>query len=132
MLEGVEGDSSEGEKKQSPNPFPDGVSGRFKTQLGRETKSLSRTPNTPGETSSTSELEVEGDDNTRVGRSVNPEVDSSGKLEGTWTASSGRAWRIRPKSQEKAILGSGQAGFVERGPASDCGSFLKMGRAQGR
>ena len=87
---GEEGDSSEGEKKQSPNPFPDGVSGRFETQLGRETKSQCRTPNTPGETSSTSELEVEGDDSTRTERSVSPQADSSGKLEETWTRSVGQ------------------------------------------
>ena len=35
---GEEGDSSEGEKTQNPIPLPDGVSGRFKTELGGRSK----------------------------------------------------------------------------------------------
>ena len=85
---GEEGDSSEGEKMQSRSSLLDGISGRdndpgYKTQLGREVKPIFRSPNIPGEISTSSRLEVEGDDVTRAGRSVSPEADSLGKIEET-------------------------------------------------
>ena len=87
-VEGEEGGSSAGEKMQSSNPAVDGFSGGdndlgYKTQLGREIKPIFRSPNIPGETSMSLGLEVKGDDVTRAGRSVRPEVESLGKIEGT-------------------------------------------------
>ena len=88
---------------QSFSPTVDGFSGEdndlgYKTQLGREIKPIFRSPNIPGETSTSSGLEVQGDNVTHVGRSVRPEVESLGKIEGTQPVSSGRVWQTRPKS----------------------------------
>ena len=111
---GEEGGSSAGEKMQSFSPLVDGIScgdndPEYKTQLGREIKPISRSPNIPGEISTSSGLEVEGDDVTRAGRSTSLEVESLGKIEGTWPVSSGRVRWTRPKSQEQVDHGSSQA-----------------------
>ena len=92
-VEGEEDGSSVGEKMQSSIPAVDGFSGgyndiEYKTQLGREIKPILRSPYIPVETSTSLGLEVEGDDVTRAGRSVRPEVKSLGKIEGTRPISS--------------------------------------------
>ena len=56
---------------------------RYKTQLGREIKPISRSANIPREISTSSGLEVEGDDATCAERSVSLEAESLGKTEGT-------------------------------------------------
>ena len=134
---GEEGGSSAGEKMQSFSPLVDGIYGRdndpeYKTQLRREIKPISRSPNIPEEISTRSGLKVEGDDVTRAGRSASPEVESLGKIEGTWLVSSGRVQWTRPKSQDKVDLGSGQACCVDRGSGSVCGLVPELGRVQGR
>ena len=123
---GEEGGSFAGEKMQSFSPLVDGISGRdndpgYKTQLGREIKPMSRFPNIPGEISTSSGLEVEGDNITHAGRSARPEVESLGNIEGTWFVSSVRVRWTRPKSQEMVDLGLGQTYDVDRGSGSVCG-----------
>ena len=118
-VEGEEDDSSAGEKMQSYIPAVDDLYGRdndleYKTQFGRELKPIFRSPNTPGETTTNLGLEVEGDDVTRAGRSVRPEVESLGRFEGTRLVSSGRVRQTHPKPQEKVHLGLGQACRADR------------------
>ena len=119
---------------QSFNSLVDGSSGGdndlgYKTQLGREIKPIFRSTNIPGEISTSSGLEVEGDDATRARRRVIPKAESLGKTEGTWHVSSGRVRQIYPKSQVKVDLGSGQAYGADCRSGSACGSDPKLGRA---
>ena len=88
---------------QSLDPLLDGISGLdndtgYKSYLGREIKPIFQSPNIPGEISTSSGLEAEGDDVTRARRIVSPEADSLGKIEGTWFVSSGKVRWICPKS----------------------------------
>ena len=134
---GEEGGPLAGKKMQSFSSLVDDISGGdndpgYKTQLGREIKPISCFANIPGEISTSSGLEVEGDDATRAGRSVSPEAESLGKTEGTWPVSSSRVRQICPKSQVKVELGSGQAHGADRRSGSACGSDPELGRGQGR
>ena len=85
-----------------------------------------------GEISMSSGLEVEGDDATRVGRSVSSEEESLGKTEGTWHVSSGKVRQICPKSQVMVDLGWGRACGADRRSRLTCGSDPELGRAKGR
>ena len=128
---GEEGDSSGGEKTLNPFPLPVGGYGRFNSEMGREIKAC-RIPNYREERSPTSKPEDEGDDISQAGRTVNPEAECLGKFAGTWPMPLSKAWWILPTHQEKEVLGSGQVSFTDCGSASDDGSALELGRAQGK
>ena len=104
---------------QSYSPAIDGFSGGdndlgYKTQLGRKIKPIFRSSNTPGETTMSLGLEVEGDDVTRAGRCFRPEVERLGKFEGTRPVSSGRARHSRPIPNLKRRRTLGRAKFARR------------------
>ena len=85
--EGKEGGFSAGKKLQSLNTLADSISSgdidpRYKTQLGWESEPLFRSANIQRAIPTSSGFEVEGEGDTRVGRSMRLEEKSFGKNDG--------------------------------------------------
>ena len=128
---GEEGVSFGGEKTRNSFSLPIGGYGKFNFKMGREIKAC-RTPNSREGRSSASKSEEEGDDNSQEGRTVYPDTECLGKVDGTWPMLLCKSGRITPAQHEKEIIGSGSVSSMDRGSALGVGSVLEMGRAQGR
>ena len=118
---GNEGVSCGGEKSLNPISIP---------EMGREIEAC-RNPICREERSPTSKREDEGDDNSQVEKTVDPESEGLGKLAGTWPMSVCKVRRSTLVHQEKEGIGSGQVSFLDHGLATCVGSDLVVGRIQG-
>ena len=118
---GDEGVSCGGEKSLNPISIPEMV---------REIEAC-RNPICREERSSASKREDERDDNSQAEKTVDPEAEGLGKLDGTWPMPVCKARGSTPVHQEKEGIGSGQASFLDRRLATCVGSDLVVGQIQG-
>ena len=77
-------------------------------------------------------FEAEGEDDTRVGRSVRSEGDGLGKADGTRSVSLGKVRHPLFETQEEKQPGSGQVLGSDRGSSPDLDSSRELGRTLGR
>ena len=92
---------------------------------------INRSPRTSEETTTGLGFKVEGEDGTRVRRSMRPEGEGLRKADGTRPVSLGRVRQSQSKTQEKTQLESRQASGPDRGSGSALDSGRELGLAQG-